>query len=126
MDLDPFPSDTKSKAEKFASKAEAMGNQFDDTLAFLKQVEIKNKLTVQDQQRIVTEVNDLSVVIDAFIDEEAPLFQGAKDFAVDKLKEREEILLDIQEKARNGEATIEDVKDMKNALSDDIEISIFK
>ena len=103
-----------------------MGNQFDDTLAFLKQVEIKDKLTVQDQQRIVTEVNDLSVVIDAFIDEEAPLFQGAKDFAVDKLKEREEILLDIQEKARNGEATIEDVKDMKNALSDDIEISIFK
>ena len=103
-----------------------MENQFDDTLAFLKQVEIKDKLTVQDQQRIVTEVNDLSVVIDAFIDEEAPLFQGAKDFAVDKLKEREEILLDIQEKAKNGEATIKDVKDMKNALSDDIEISIFK
>ena len=54
------------------------------------------------------------------------MFQGAKDFAVDKLKEREEILLDIQEKAKNGEATINDVKDMKNALSDDIEISIFK
>ena len=88
VSLDHFTSDTESKAEKFASKAEAMGNQFDDTLAFLKQVEIKDRLTVQDQQRIVTEVNDLSVVIDAFIDEEAPLFQGAKDFAVDKLKER--------------------------------------
>ncbi len=59
-------------------------------------MEIKDRLTVQDQQRIVTEVNDLSVVIDAFIGEEAPLFQGAKDFAVDKLKEREEILLDLR------------------------------
>ena len=63
--LDHFTSDTESKAEKFASKAEAMGNQFDDTLAVLKQVEIKDRLTVQDQQRIVKEVNDLSVVIDA-------------------------------------------------------------
>ncbi len=126
VDLNHFPSDIESKAEKFASKAEAMGNQFDDTLAVLKQLEIKEKLTDQDQQMIVTEVNDLSVVIDAFIEEEAPLFQGANDFAVDKLKEREEILLDIQEKAKNGEATIEDVKDMKDALVDDIEFSIFK
>ena len=126
MDLDFFPSDTESKAEKFASKAEAMGNQFDDTLAVLKQLEIKEKLTDQDQQMIVTEVNDLSAVIDEFIEEDIPLFQGAKDFAVEKLKEREEILLDIQEKAKNGEATIEDVKDMKDALSDDIEISIFE
>ena len=126
VDLNLFPSDIESKAEKFASKAEAMGNQFDDTLAVLKQLEIKEKLTDQDQQMIVTEVNDLSVVIDAFIEEEVPLFQGANDFAVDKLKEREEILLDIQEKAKNGEATIEDVKDMKDALVDDIEFSIFK
>ena len=126
VDLNHFPSDIESKAEKFASKAEAMGNQFDDTLAVLKQLEIKEKLTDQDQQMIVIEVNDLSVVIDAFIEEEAPLFQGANDFAVDKLKEREEILLDIQEKAKNGEATIEDVKDMKDALVDDIEFSIFK
>ena len=125
VDLDLFPSDTESKAEKFASKAEAMGNQFDDTLAFLKQLEIKEKLAVQDQERIATEVDELLAVIEEFVNEDAPLFQGAKDFAVDKLKEREEILLEIQERAKNGEATIEDVKDMKNALSDDIEINLF-
>jgi hypothetical protein len=125
VDLDLFPSDTESKAEKFASKAEAMGNQFDDTSAFLEELEIKEKLSVQDQERIVTEADALLAVIEEFANEDAPVFQGAKDFAVDKLKEREEILLDIQEKAKSGEATMDDVKDMKNALSDDIEIKLF-
>lgn len=126
VNLDLMPSDVESKAEKISSKADALGNQVDDTVAFLKQLEIKEKLTVHDQQMIVVKVQDLTSVIDAFIEEEVPLFQGAKDFAVEKLRERQEILVDIQEKAKNGEATIEDVKDMKNALSDNIEFSIFK
>ena len=100
VDLDFTPSDIESKAEKFASKAEAMGNQFDDTLAVLKQLEIKEKLTDQDQQMIVKEVNDLLKVIEEVKAEDIPVVQGAKDFAVKKLKEREEILVDIQEKQR--------------------------
>ena len=114
-----------SKTEKFEDKAEALGNEFDAALEEAKQLEKKEKLTSEDQKRIVTLVDDLTVVIEEFKDEKAPMFNWAKDFSTDKLIERKEILLDIQERAKDGEATIEDVKEMKKALSDDIEINLF-
>ena len=114
-----------SKTDKFEDKAEALGNEFDAALEEAKQLEKKEKLTSEDQKRIVTLVDDLTVVIEEFKDEKAPMFNWAKDFSTDKLMERKEILLDIQERAKDGEATIEDVKEMKKALSDDIEINLF-
>ncbi len=114
-----------SKTEKFEDKAEALGNEFDAALEEAKQLEKKEKLTSEDQKRIVTLVDDLTVVIEEFKDEKAPMFNWAKDFSTDKLMERKEILLDIQERAKDGEATIEDVKEMRKALSDDIEINLF-
>ncbi len=88
-------------------------------------MEKKETLTSEDQKQIVTLVDDLSAVIEEFKDEKVPMFNWVKDFSIDKLKEREAILLDIQERAKDGEATIEDVKEMKKALSDDIEINLF-
>ena len=114
-----------SKSEKFEDKAEALGNEFDATLEEVKQLEKKEKLTSQDQKRIVTLIDDLSAVIEEFKGEKAPVFNWVKDFSVEKLLEREEILLEIQEKAKNEDATIEDVKEMKQALTDDIEINLF-
>ena len=57
--------------------------------------------------------------------EKAPVFNWVKDFSVEKLLEREDKLLGIQEKAKNEDATIEDVKEMEQALTDDIEINLF-
>ena len=114
-----------SKTDKFEEKAEALGNEFDAALEAVKQLEKKDKLTSEDQKRIVTLVDDLTVVIEEFKDEKAPMFNWVKDFSTNKLKDREDILLDIQEKAKNGKATIEDVKEMKKALSDNIEINLF-
>ena len=114
-----------SKTDKFEDKAEALGNEFDAALEEVKQLEKKDKLTSEDQKRIVTLVDDLTVVIEEFKDEKAPMFNWVKDISTDKLLEREERLLNIQDRAKNGEATIKDVKEMKKALSDDIEINFF-
>jgi outer membrane murein-binding lipoprotein Lpp len=114
-----------SKIDKFEEKAEALGNEFDAVLEAVKQLEKKDKLTSEDQKRIVTLVDDLTVVIEEFKDEKAPMFNWVKDFSTNKLKDREDILLDIQEKAKNGKATTEDVKEMRKALSDDFEINLF-
>ena len=114
-----------SKTEKFEDKAEALGNEFDAALEEAKQLEKKEKLTSEDQKRIVTLVDDLTVVIDEFKDEKTPMFNWVKDFSTDKLMERKEILLDIQERSKDGEATIEDVIEMRKALSGDFEINLF-
>ena len=74
-----------SKTEKFEDKAEALGNEFDATLEEVKQMEKKDKLTSQDQKRIVTLIDDLSVVIDEFKGEKAPMLNWVKDFSADKL-----------------------------------------
>ena len=42
-----------------------------------------------------------------------------KDYSLEKLMERLEILGDIREKAQNGNATIEDVRVMKEAMKTD-------
>ena len=114
-----------SKTDKFEDKAEALGNEFDAALEEVKQMEKKDKLTSEDQKRIVTLVEDLTVVIEEFKDEKAPMLNWAKDLSNDKLMERKEILLDIQERAKDGEATIGDVIEMRKALSDDFEINLF-
>ena len=88
-------------------------------------MEKKEKLTSEDQKRIVALVDDLTAVIEEFKDEKAPMFNWVKDFSVEKLMERVEILEDIQSKAQNGEATIEDVKEMRKAIKDDFEINLF-
>ena len=114
-----------SKTAKFEDKAEALGNKFDAALEEVKQLEKKEKLTSEDQKRIVILVDDLIVVIEEFKDEKAPMLNWAKDFSTDKLMKRMEILRDIQERAKDGEATIEDVIKMKKVLSDDFEINLF-
>ena len=81
------------KSEKFEDKAEALGNEFDAALEEVKQLEKKEKLTSQDQKRIVTLVDDLSVVIDEFKDEKAPMLNWVKDFSVEKLLEREDNII---------------------------------
>jgi outer membrane murein-binding lipoprotein Lpp len=114
-----------SKINKFADKAEALGNEFNVALEEVKLLEKKEKLSSEDQKQIVTLVDDLIVVMEEFKNEKAPMFNWAKNFSTDKLNDREDILLGIQEKAKDGEATIKDVIEMKKALSNDVEINLF-
>ena len=89
-----------SKTEKFEDKAEALGNEFDAALEEVKQLEKKDKLTSEDQKRIVTLVDDLTVVIEEFKDEKAPMLNWVKDFSTDKLIERKEILIRHSRKSK--------------------------
>jgi outer membrane murein-binding lipoprotein Lpp len=115
----------ESKTEEFADKAENLGSEFEAALEEGKQLEKKEKLTSEDQKRIVTLIDDLSAVIEEFKGEKAPMFNWLKDVSVEKLLEREKMLLEIQERAKDSKATIEDVKEMNKALSDEIEINLF-
>ena len=70
-------------------------------------------------------MDDLSAVLDEFKEEDAPMLNWLKDYSVEKVMERVDILIDIREKAQNGNATIEDVRIMKEALREDYEIHLF-
>ena len=70
-------------------------------------------------------MDDLTDVLDEFKEEDAPMLNWLKDYSLEKLMERLEILGDIREKAQNGDATIEDVRIMKEAMREDYEIHLF-
>ena len=70
-------------------------------------------------------MDDLTDVLDEFKEEDAPMLNWLKDYSLEKLMERLEILGDIREKAQNGDATIEDVRVMKETMKADYEIHLF-
>ena len=115
----------RTKIEKFEDSSEALADEFDAALLEIERLEEKKKLTSQDQKQIVTIVDDLSAVLDEFKEEDAPMLNWLKDYSVEKVMERVDILIDIREKAQNGNATIEDVRIMKEALREDYEIHLF-
>ena len=115
-----------TKIEKFEDKSEALEKDFLAALEEIERLEDKKKLTFEDQEQIVAVVDNLSVVLDEFQEEEAPILNWLKDYSVEKVMERVEILEDIRDKAQNGDvSTIEDVRVMKEALKDDFEIRLF-
>ena len=69
-------------------------------------------------------MDDLTDILE-FKEEDAPMLNWLKDYGLEKLMERLEILGDIREKAQNGDATIEDVRVMKEAMKADYEIHLF-
>ena len=115
----------ETKTEKFGDKSEALGDEFDAALVEIERLAEKEKLTSQDQEQIVAIVDDLTDVLDEFKEEDAPMLNWLKDYGLEKLMERLEILGDIREKAQNGDATIEDVRVMKETMKADYEIHLF-
>ncbi|MFD2445345.1 hypothetical protein ACFSO7_15380 [Bacillus sp. CGMCC 1.16607] len=116
-----------SKSDQFTETAETLGDQFTETKNKMERLEQKESLTSNDQKLIVNEINELSKVMNEFETEDAPfLVKQAKKIAVKKLKERKKVIMTIQKKAKKGSANHEDVKEIINALSDDIEINLFK
>ena len=93
-----------TKTEKFEDKSEALGDEFDTALVEIERLEEKEKLTSKEQEQIVAIVDDLTDVLDEFKEEDAPMLNWLKDYSVEKLMERVEILGDIKEKAQNGDA----------------------
>jgi outer membrane murein-binding lipoprotein Lpp len=114
-----------TKIEKFEDSSEELEDEFMAALEEIERLEEKNKLSSQDQKQIVAVVDNLSAVLDEFQEEEAPMLNWLKDYSVEKVMERVETLEDIKEKAQNGDATIEDVRVMKEALTDDFELGLF-
>lgn len=114
------------KSEQFADKAEELVNQFDASKDKIEPLEKKKNLTAKDQKLIVKELDQLTVAIDQFKEEEAPfLTKNLKKVLIKKLDEILEVLEEIHEKAEKGTANHDDVKTIINVLTDNIEFNLF-
>lgn len=117
-----------SKAEILEVKGEEVQSEFNNALNFVNELKFSNKNTInaKDQQRIGNQIDDVLNVIEEFKELEVPVLGGqVKDFVDNNLKQREEILRDVQEKAEKGQAEKEDLQQLEKALSNDINIRFF-
>jgi uncharacterized protein YyaL (SSP411 family) len=118
---------SSSKSEEFASTADELSSTFVDVKDKMEPLVDKKELTSEDQKLIIQEVNNLKQEIKNFKEEEAPfLAKKIKQMALKELNKKEEILVDVKEKAENEMATVEDVEKIIKTISDDFEINLFK
>lgn len=117
--------DVESVSNKIEDKANELGSTVDDAIAEMDRLADKNKLSSKDQSLIVDQIKEVSAAMDEFKDFKTPVMKKAKKFLDEKLAERQDILADIQKKAEEGEATIKDVKKIRDTLQNDLEIKIF-
>lgn len=118
---------SSSKSEEFASTADELSSTFVDVKDKMESLVVKKELSSGDQKLIVKHVNDLTMEIQKFRDEEAPFMaKRIKKMALNELNKKEDILVDVKEKAENDMATVEDVEKIIKTISDDFEINLFK
>ncbi|MGG7619029.1 hypothetical protein [Bacillus coreaensis] len=118
---------SSSKSEEFASTADELSSTFVDVKDKMESLVVKKELSSEDQKLIVKHVNDLTMEIQKFRDEEAPFMaKRIKKMALNELNKKEDILVDVKEKAENDMATVEDVEKIIKTISDDFEINLFK
>jgi hypothetical protein len=114
----------KSKAEKFSTEAETLGETVEIVKETLKPLEKKHTLSLKDQDLIVSQIESLTVEMNDFKEEEAPfLAKIAKKRAVKELNKREKELLSIKEKAQNEKAKVADINRVLTILSTDFDMS---
>ena len=122
VSLDP---DT-SKLDQFVEVAEEMDDVFSEAVSTFSELMEKDTLSADDQKTIVIEIDQLREAIDEFKSTNAPfLVKTSKKVASKALNKREEKLIKIQEKAKKGEADKEDLDELIDLLSDDINIKLF-
>lgn len=116
-----------SKSEEFSSIADELSSTFADVTDKMGQLPDKTELTSENQKLIVQQVNNLLKQIKKFKEAEAPFMaKKLKEMALKELNKKEEILIDIKEKAEKGTATVEDIENIIKTISDDFEINLFK
>jgi hypothetical protein len=114
----------KSKAEKFSTEAEVLGETVEIVKETLKPLGKKHTLSLKDQDLIVRQIESLTVEMNDFKEEEAPfLAKIAKKRAVKELNIRENELLSIKEKAQNEKAKVADINRILTILSTDFDMS---
>jgi hypothetical protein len=116
-----------SKADILEVKGEEIQSEFNKALNFANELSDKNAIDAKDQKRIADQIDDVLNVIEEFKVLEVPVLGGqVKDFVENNLKQREEILRDVKEKAEKGTAEKEDLNKLEEALTNnDISIRFF-
>ncbi|MCM3767814.1 hypothetical protein [Neobacillus niacini] len=121
------PNGIDAKADILASKGEELQYEFDKALEFVNELDDKNTISSKDQKKMDSQMEQVIDVIDEFKELEVPVMGGKiKDIADNNLKQREEVLHAIHEKAQKGNVEKDDLQDLKKALSADFSIKFFK
>ena len=120
-----FGSDS-SKVDEIAEAGEKLGTAFTDAKLIFSKLEEKKSLSSDDQKEIDQQISQLREVIDNFKAADAPfLVKKAKEAAMEEINKKEEILIEIQERAKNGEAKPEDLKLLVKTVKEDFEIKLW-
>ncbi|WP_141433802.1 hypothetical protein [Bacillus sp. 03113] len=115
-----------SDQPSIAAKAEKLGKSIDHFIEYIDTLKVQDAISPKEQEKMVTEIDRVHRSIETFNEAKVPgIMKKAKKHIRKKLIEKDKILLEVKEKAEKGEATIEDVKELKKELSDDINIKLF-
>lgn len=115
-----------SSTDTFTSEAEKLADLFMDTEDELEILKAKETISNQDQQVISERLEDLIDQIQYFKKEEAPEIAAKIEEIMEKdLDKKEEVFLDLQEKAQNGDLAHEDIDRILKEVSGDFEFKPF-
>lgn len=115
-----------SSTDAFTSEAEKLADLFMDTEDELEILKAKETISNQDQQVISERLEDLIDQIQDFKKEEAPEIAAKIEEIMEKdLDKKEEVFLDLQEKAQNGDLAHEDIDRILKEVSGDFEFKPF-
>lgn len=115
-----------TKADLLVAKGEELQRELDSALVFVKQLGDKNTISSRDQKKMALQIEQIMGVINEFKELEVPVMGGEiKDIAAKNLKQREEILQEVQEKAEKGSIEKADLHKLEKAISADFSIQFF-
>jgi hypothetical protein len=106
-----------------------VGSTLSNALAFLffNEIKVARDVTDKEQQHIVSVIQSMHEAIQDFKKEKAPSPISKVKQAVDKeLDKKDALLMEVQKKAQKGEASVEDLKEIKKEFSGDFNFSLFK
>jgi outer membrane murein-binding lipoprotein Lpp len=115
-----------TKADLLVAKGEELQRELDSALVFVKQLDDKNTISSRDQKKLALQIEQIMGVINEFKELEVPVMGGEiKDIAAKNLKQREEILQEVQEKAEKGSIEKADLHKLEKAISAEFSIQFF-
>lgn len=115
-----------SKEEALGEKGELLGSEFERVKSEIDDINKKKELTSEDQELIAENLEDLNNAIKSFEEEEGTFItKGAMKLAKKVLDDKKDEFSEIQEKAKNGTATVDDVKELQEILEADVQFSLF-
>lgn len=113
------------ETEEFARQADALDEKITETISELRSLGKKDKLSEEDQQLIVEEIEVVLEHIKEFKREDTTVLEKMTQKVVKReLNKLENALLDIQEQASTGEIKAEDIEEVLGELSYNIQLSL--